>query len=139
MTTREDILRVARSLVGTKYRHGGRSRHSVDCAGLLVVIAQELGIPHTDAPVGYSRKPDGSLMKYLRENMVEVPIEEAQPGDVNVYFLDSATKEPQHVGIRTENGGLIHALMHYRRVVETSRDPYWDRRLLYVFRARGIA
>lgn len=131
-----DVVVAARSYVGVKYLHGGRSRHGVDCAGLLVLVARDLGIEVSDASPGYPRHPDGTLMSYLKVNGDEINPDEAGPGDVIVYWFDRASREPQHVGIRTESGGLIHCWSEMGGVVEVSRDSLSSRRTAAAFRFR---
>ena len=47
--TREQFIAVVRSFDGVPYRHLGRSRFGVDCVGVLLCAAQELGIVPSDA------------------------------------------------------------------------------------------
>lgn len=90
-----------------------------------------------DAPPGYSRRPDGTLLKYLRENMEEIPLSEIFiPSDLEVYWLRKVGKSPQHVGIRTECGGLIHSDSAMRKVVEITDISFWKMRTCARFRWR---
>lgn len=137
MTSRQDVIRVARSMVGTKYRHGGRTRKSVDCGGLLIAIATELGIDHIAPPLGYSRHPDGRLVDHVHAGAD--PQKDPQPGDILVFWVDRGSRLPQHVGIITECGGLIHADMRSRRVVETTQNPFTSSQVIGAFTFRGVS
>lgn len=116
-------VEIARSYVNTPYHHQGRLKyHGVDCVGLLVCVAREVGyIDENWDILGYDSQPDGiSLMKYMREVFSEIPKEEMQPGD---FISVSFDKYPQHVGILGDYkyGGLslIHASGKHMKVVET--------------------
>jgi cell wall-associated NlpC family hydrolase len=63
---RSAIVTAARSWLGTPYRHQHRERGvGVDCAGLVIGVARQLGIVPADFDVnGYSRQPDGSLLAH---------------------------------------------------------------------------
>ena len=125
MATRADILRVARSWLGVPFAHQGRTRRGVDCVGLVVMVARELGISDYDF-TRYERRPDGSFLTHFRANATErARVADARPGDLMV-LADSLY--PCHVAIRAEQRGeptLIHALAAppYRRVCETLYAP----------------
>lgn len=119
--TPDNILTTARKYLHTPFRHAGRTEKGLDCAGLLVVVARDLGMQVQDAPGGYSRYPNGTLLEYLGRNLKRVAWPD--PGDVAVFWLSKRTKEPQHVGIVTESRGLIHCWSTYGKVVEVTYDP----------------
>ena len=113
---------ITREYIGTPYHHQGRLRgHGIDCVGLVVCVARDLGVLPFDADVvGYSRIPDGkSLMHHLHAHLDPINKQDMQPGDVLCVAFD---RFPQHVGILGNyvHGGLslIHADMHRGEVVE---------------------
>jgi hypothetical protein len=112
----------------------------VDCLGLLIGVAAELGLEARDgsplaghdAP-GYSKAPDGAaLAARLGELLWPVAPEALQPGDVALFMLDGA---PQHLAILSdyaaEQGalGMIHAYAPARRVVEHRLDAEWRKKI----------
>ena len=114
MTTRAEIIRVARSMMGTPYHHLARIPHvGLDCAGLLVCVARECGIvaPDFDTPT-YPVNPDGfSLVAGMDQWMGgQVSRDKMQAGDAIVV---RSVKHPQHLAILGDyiGGGLtiIHA------------------------------
>lgn len=113
---------LARSYLGTPFHHQGRLRGvGVDCVGLVLCVARELGVVPQgwDVP-GYSRHPDGvELVRHLTERMDAVP-DAMRPGDV---VLVAFARHPQHVGIVGDyrHGGLslIHADGLRGHVIET--------------------
>lgn len=103
----------ARSYMETPYHHQARVKgKGVDCLGLIICVARELGWVACDYDVrGYRRLPDGhSLLRHLREHFPEVGESDLRPGDVVCVTYD---KHPHHVGFVGDYpmGGLsmIHA------------------------------
>lgn len=125
----------ARSLIGTKWRHLGRSERGVDCLGLLVLSLRAAGIEVQDR-AKYSREPwkDG-LREALREHFGE-PVSDWQPGDIALMRWHKE-QEPAHVGILAnyQFGGLslIHAYSLIA-VTEHRLDEDWSRAIVEVYR-----
>ena len=60
------IVEAARGYLGCPYRHRGRKRSGIDCAGLLVLTYKDLGITLPDLKV-YGREPaNDGLMDAMR-------------------------------------------------------------------------
>lgn len=136
MTTRADVVRVARTYKETPWHHRGRTPGlALDCAGVIVCAARELRLVDLDFDVpDYTRVPDGhTMIEWCREYMTPVPQERMQSGDVIVLITDT---HPQHLGLLGDyrHGGLsiIHAAnnAHPPRVIET--------RLMFTRRARYV-
>ena len=125
-------MRVARECIGTPFLHQGRRQGlGVDCVGLLLVVADRLGLTGVDFP-NYYRTPDGTLEEKLSASLwrcVRECIHCHMPGDVLCFKIRN---QPQHVAIRT-NRGIIHALGDSRKVNETSYDQRWRKRLVSVW------
>jgi cell wall-associated NlpC family hydrolase len=142
MTTRAEIVAIARSLVGTPYAHQGRvAGLSLDCAGVPVFIAKAIGFPVEDF-IAYGRLPVPAQMRAkLDEHLDRVPKAGMQIGDVVWIRFES---EPQHLGILADyaHGGfsLIHANNGGGKhgVVEHRLDEAWARRIVAVWRYRGV-
>ena len=143
MTEPSDIIAQARSWIGTPYHHQARLKGvGCDCLGLVVGIADELGLKHVDGralssfdETDYSRQPDSErLTRMLQSVLHEIPIREAAPGDLALFTIE---RNPQHVGLLTEyEGGLgvIHSYAPSRKVVEHRLDKKWQQRIIKVFR-----
>lgn len=135
------VVELARSWIGTPYGHQGRTKGLlVDCAGVPVGVAIELGFQVEDLQA-YSREPNPQKMQsYLDLNLDRVNKSEMQAGDVVwIRFL----KQPQHLAILGdyEHGGLtlIHAynLVGTGKVVEHRLDEQWQNRIVAAWRFRG--
>lgn len=146
MITRAEIVAAARSALGTPYLHQGRvpgAAGGMDCVGLPVWVACHLGIKPAGFDItGYQRNPDGhSLMRNIRREMAaELPLAEAQPGDVIVVSFD---QYPHHVGLLGDYraGGLsvIHADGRVGKVVEHRLLLSTSMRFVAAFSFPGIA
>lgn len=113
-----DVVTAARAWLEVPFRHQGRTRAGVDCFGLLVVVAQDLGYPISDVR-DYGRQPDPDRMgSVLNGQMDRISIAQAELGDV----LWLAWKRvPQHVCIITDLG-VIHSHEAIGKVSEHMLD-----------------
>lgn len=144
--TRAHIVACARSLLGTPFQHQGRAPGvGLDCAGLLVCIARELGLSDYDQS-GYGRQPaNGLLEAALDASLTRRPLDAMQPGMVALIRFH---EEPQHVGVLADyvwgDLSLIHAYSAVRagrergRVTEHRLDAAWRARIVAVYDFPGI-
>lgn len=109
--TKADVVAAARDWIGTPYIHQHRMKgHGVDCVGLVIGVARELGLVAPDFDVtGYPASPDGkSLLELCDKFMRRLPaLDLLEPGHVLVYQFH-AKLGPQHMGIVGDylHGGL---------------------------------
>ncbi len=105
--TANDIVAQAREWLGVKWRHQGRNRGGIDCAGLLLVVARHFDIPNGDM-VGYRRNPSFEFVQNIRAHTL--PSKEILHGAIGIF---NDTIQPCHAGIFTirDNGTVtvIHA------------------------------
>lgn len=129
---RAEIVAAARSFLGVPFRHQGRTRHGLDCIGLVVAVARDLGRYEGDV-TGYQRRTSGnSFMAQMQaEGLRDVPWECRLPGDV-VLMHDN--HYPCHVAILSETDRIVHAFALRRQVVEEVLTEHWKRRLVGVYR-----
>lgn len=132
--TASSIIAAAESYLGTRWHHQGRSRAGVDCIGLLVCVARDLGMTVNDS-TGYSRQPDGRQLRAAVEAHL-VQVAEPQPADVLLMRFE---REPQHVALMADGGDIIHAYAGARKVVRHRLDELWAGRIVAVYRFRGLA
>jgi cell wall-associated NlpC family hydrolase len=151
-TLQERVVASARGWLGTRFHHQGRLKKTdthkggVDCLGLLVGVAAELGLKSkTGDPIitydrrEYTHTPDTTQLKNVLEAILEpVPIEGICEADTVLMNVDG---RPQHMGIvsnLSNNPGLIHAYAPARAVVEHPMDTFWSGRIVAAFRLHGI-
>ena len=151
-SSRRDVVEIARSWIGTRFLHQGRSRclksngrliGGIDCAGLIVVVGHESGLldPSVDVPT-YHRWPDGrTIREMLAKHSIEVPLCNAQPGDIVVLKWEGS-RFPHHMGIFSElpggRLGMIHSYFDFRKVVESSYEEPWISRTVSVHSWPGL-
>lgn len=137
MITGLDVLAEARTWLGTPFRHQGRVKGvGVDCLGLVVGVGRSLGLSQADG-TGYPRQPDGrALLSGLDAAYVPLPLGQQRAGDILVLRI---RREPQHLALVTERGGMIHVHAAVGRVVETGLDAGWAARLVAAYRYPGLA
>lgn len=147
------IVAAADAWVGVKWRHQGRDRDGIDCLGLLIVVARDLGIGRAEgAPTGdraggaggvdvgapefrnYRRLPPAGLATRLAEHLDRAG--EIAPGRIGLFALPGSA--PAHVGIFGDAGDLIHAYMPAKAVVRHKLDPSLRAALRAIFAYRGI-
>jgi cell wall-associated NlpC family hydrolase len=148
MFTRQQIQDEARKMLGTRFKHQGRSpRAGLDCIGLVACIARALGAQPDDF-LEYGRTPKPTvLLDRASRGMMPIEAEEARGGDVLLFWLRKRRDVPipQHFGVMTDAGTIIHAQRHSKsnrgsgRVVEQPLDDYWRRRICGAYRLRGVA
>lgn len=128
------VVACARTQIGVPWVHQGRMwGQALDCAGLVICVARDLGIVPADFDVtGYTRTPDGSMLPLLAEHL-----EPAAHLELGAVLCVATERDPQHLGIVGDyvHGGfsLIHATnAGSRRVVES--------RIMFVrnFKRRGV-
>ena len=143
MPSRDDVVREARSWLGTPWVHQHSERGiATDCAGLVVGVARRLGLVDEGFRLhGYTRAPDGSMTSICDQHMQRIGRDEMAPGDVVVMRVD---KLPQHLGIVAPyiHGGLaiIHASNTGTKRVVEHRLMFGPRlRFVAAYRLPGVA
>ena len=124
MVTRSDVVKQARSYVGTTYKRQGRTRtRGLDCAGLIIVVARDLEtadypeVPYTETP-----DPEFLYQRFLYGGAIPGRVSDLKPGDMVIMSPGVA---PVHCGIIREARGkptLIHAHQPRRTGAEDSLD-----------------
>jgi NlpC/P60 family putative phage cell wall peptidase len=131
---RDKIIAIAKSYKGTPYHHQGRVKGAgIDCCGLIIGVARELGLSDYDID-GYSRFADGvSLLREFADNCPQIEIDEIKPGNILIFRIRN---DPQHCGILSRLNGkesLIHAYSSIGVCVEHTLDKFWRERIVAAF------
>lgn len=132
-------MSAARLWLGTAWRHQGRGPGGVDCVGLIVRVAHDLGLSRYDV-TGYSRRAQGvGFLEHFAANLMSVPIADAQPADILV-FADQAY--PCHCGFLSHWRGaahVIHAHALRRKVIEEPYAGEWRQKVRRAYRFPHLA
>lgn len=124
--TRSEFVAAARTYLGVPYRHQGRNRIGMDCVGLVVCAARDVGYDIPDM-FGYRRAGDGiAFMRHVRQNGREilgnVPLKKGQ------ILAFQQQQFPAHLGILDMRADgqitVIHAYAGRRQVDEQSFESW---------------
>lgn len=135
--TRADIVRVARTWLGTPYHHQASLKGvGADCLGLVRGVWRELYGADAEAPPPYTRdwaEATGreTLLAAAGRHLVAVAPAAARPGDVLVFRLRTATVA-KHAGLLASATTMVHA-MEGGSACEVALSPWWRRRIAGAF------
>lgn len=134
------LAEAARGYLGVKWRHRGRTRNGLDCAGLGVMAYLDCGVKLQDWTL-YGREPyqDGLIANLTLALGEPLPAGTAlQDDDVVVLRF---VNEPHHLGIlaAVDYAGvpalnIVHADGNAGRVVEVRFDDAAMKRITHIYR-----
>lgn len=123
MTNPQDVVAAARKYLGVAYHSKGRSKSEIDCIGLLICTAQDLGIDHGFDFVNYTDWPDGIVLFREMRKVLEMDAKPTiAPGKIALFYMPGIQRK-MHVGIFAENNVVIDPSMNEGRVVEFTFNP----------------
>lgn len=144
--TREEIIKEARTWLGTPFQHQAHHKGiGCDCIGLVAGVALELGISGAeewkDDPLmhQYGRPPQPLfLVRSCSRFLDSVDIAKRRLADILIMTFE---KEPMHFALISslEPLSVIHSLFSVGKVVEHRMDETWRARVRMCFGYRGIA
>lgn len=138
---RAECIRLARSYIGTPWKHKGRSRTGIDCIGLPYVVGKELGLHDYDDSMDYGRVARNyDFMRALSPLGVRVR-DMTQLKDADILIMRIPIF-PQHVVMASHIGNrptIIHASVDARKVVEEDMSNEVKRMLIAAFRYKDLA
>ena len=116
----QTFIAAARSYLGVPFRHLGRSRRGLDCAGLAIVAAHDAGFALDADYRGYGRRPDGaSLRALVARHCRRIDRAALAPGDLLLFA--GTERLPCHLAIvsdTTPEVAIVHAWAELGRVAE---------------------
>lgn len=151
--SRSAIVKAARGWVGTPFAHQGRIKgRAVDCVGLVLCVAEELGIDGAcSSPESWTRQPKysqygpepfrGKVFNECVERLEKVQDSESiKVGDILSLRVPLT---PCHVAIVSEHNGVLYMIHAYnggtnKKCCEHVLDSAWRRRIAGVFRFPGV-
>jgi cell wall-associated NlpC family hydrolase len=139
MIAADDIVKEARSWIGTRFLHQGRSRFGVDCVGLVICVVQALDPEWKgadNAPTTYTRRPkDGELIDQISANCLR--LKRIEKGAL-VLMQFPKMVSPSHVALYTGEGTIVHAHSVTRHVCEVGFRGIWERDTHSFWRLPGV-
>lgn len=126
------IVNKAREFLGTPYHHQGRVKGAgIDCAGLVICVAHELGLSDYDLD-NYPRESDGiKLTELFDDNAILT-----QNLDIGNIVLMQIKKVVQHCGIigyKNDVLTLIHACRIRKKVVEIELTENYKEKIINIY------
>ncbi len=136
---RDKIIIEARSWIGVKWRHQGRTRQGIDCAGLIIKVAHGVGLSAFDY-TSYQARPKGlEFLNIFRTHMDEKNVLDALPGDVLLFRDGPYLCHSAIVAELNNTPSIIHAYAITKKVVEERLNQGdWLSRRVTCFSYRGV-
>lgn len=130
MPTRNELIAVAKTWIDVPAIASGAQRSGVNCLGLFVGIAREIGgledmVTEAEKHVGFRvpTTPSGLMKGLVKSNYLELVIPPTMsPGNLVLFFTRDG---PQHLALVTEPGVIIHAAQVKKKVVEHLVPKGW--------------
>lgn len=151
MVTRSQLVEAARSFIGARFSHQGRTREFLDCGGLVLMVGRTLQLTQAEE-LGYASYPmNGRFEQLLREITDEMDFEsvyphkftgeELKPGDLLSYDYQNG-EGVRHVAMVTQWDGkrywVIDAIPEYGVSEHPLAHPFSVAKLRG-YRPRGLA
>lgn len=152
MIDRHAILAAARPLLGLPFQHQGRgvrfadgTQSGVDCLGMILRVAWDVGIPLEDWQ-GYPATTDGTLLRQeCQRQLVEIPVADAVPADVVQWAeptpFGGKPRPPCNLALLGWESGrvtMIHAMTRYGMVTTHDYSDVWPRLVRWAYRFPGV-
>jgi cell wall-associated NlpC family hydrolase len=115
---RQQVVAAARRYIGVRWHHLGRTRHGVDCVGLILLAFRDAGFPLADVDP-YARGHRGDeLLDRVAQHGRRIGIDQIADGDLLVFSDEIYVA---HIGIASTWQGqpaVVHAKAAHRKVHE---------------------
>lgn len=124
---RQQIVDIARSYVGTPYRHQGRTKLGMDCIGLCRAPFADLELETSDySNYGENYYPQNDILRLMLQYCDRVK-RKPLPGDILIMRSNDGLS--RHMALYTENDTIIHAINNGPRAVVEHRymEPFVGR------------
>ncbi len=137
--TRDNVLREARSWLGTPYHHQGRVKGAgVDCAMILIEVYHACGLMPNIDPTPYPQdwhfhRNDERYLGWVKDYAEEV--ETPLPGDVVLFKFARCVS---HGGIVLDWPNIIHSYIGQGVVYADATSGPLGKRLAGFWRVKGI-
>ncbi len=139
--TGADVVRLARTWLGTPYHHQASEKDAgTDCLGLVRGVWRKLYGREPEQPAAYTRdwaEAAGreTMLEAATRHMIPTAINQAAAGDVVIFRLRPGLAA-KHAAILTGPATMIHA-MQGGPVIEVALSRWWRRRIAGAFSFPG--
>ena len=136
---RETIIAEARSWLETPWRHQGRTKRGIDCAGLIIRTGNDLKLLNYDVKAYPRHTSRDAFIRHFQANMKEKHVSQRKPGDV-LLFKDGIYA--CHCGIIATKEGretVIHAYINRGKTVEEPLIGDFLKKMTHCFEFAGLA
>lgn len=113
-----EIIDVAKSFQGTRYRAGGTTRAGMDCSGLICTAfqTQDIQLPRTSGD--------------MASEGIRISLKQVEPGDL-IFFKTNNKRNINHVGlvVESERGDIrfIHSSTSQGVIISSLDETYWKK------------
>lgn len=122
----QEMMEVAKRLIGSRYQRGSTGPHAFDCSGFTSYVFQHLGV-----------ELKRSSQEQFYDGMEVSDLNQLLPGDL-IFFGNNGKKGKRvhHVGIVTEVNpaqgtfNFIHSSTSQGVRISASTDDYWTRKIV---------
>jgi len=149
MITRQMVLDAMQLYIGLPFQYQGRgqvladgTRVGVDCIGLVLRVAWDVGMQLEDSADYQSIADAARLTAELERQLLVIPVADVAPGDVVQWRERTAVYSPPGnvalVGWQHERLTLVAAILG-RGVLEWGFRPPWPARVTAAYQLPGLA
>lgn len=125
----DEVVSVAKSYLGTRYKYGGTDKRGMDCSGLVCTSYKAIGITLPRTSNEQSNFGD------------RIYIGELQPGDLVFFGAKPNSSKITHVGMITSTDGKMIVFVHSSTSSGVREDnlngDYWKPRYIKAVRPLG--
>lgn len=145
MTKRDELVAEARSWIDTPFLHLGRVKGlGVDCIGLVVCVAREVGFYVIDSEWYPPRPIYGFFEMAVDSQTAQVTDDKELPGVLIGDLLKFAygRDNQQHIGIVTQIEPIVrfvHSYATVKKVIEQDYEKSWSSRFKGARRYKELA
>jgi cell wall-associated NlpC family hydrolase len=137
MISAAELIDIARSYVGVRYVHQGRSRRGVDCLGLILAVCNDCKLlpPDFKPAANYGQIQQGELRKAVEVHCG--PPTGLQLCGALALISWPGHRHAGHIAFVT-GPNMIHAYSRSEKVVEHGLRPPWTRLIYGFYKIPGV-
>jgi cell wall-associated NlpC family hydrolase len=142
---RQRVIQEARKLIGTPFRHFGRTRHGLDCSGVIYLTYNRAGLslPQTDGHAyqcnWFEFEHANRLVDALSRYFERMPNDDSPlPGDILLFQCYNLNAMITHSGICINFPTFVHARSGGRVELTSVKHRFWGSKYAGHMRFKGL-